>query len=114
MWSTSAIPPADALRIPLLQTCKDGTLSATEFNSTPFIASVMQEYFLKLVCLLYVGVVGGGGDECGSAVTTYPHGHVGGGLWGRDGVLLCHIAGPSYWHAIVCTGMCPGCVQALS
>lgn len=32
-----------------MQTCKDGTLSSTEFNSTPFIASVMQEYFLKLV-----------------------------------------------------------------
>ena len=34
-----------------MQTCKDGTLSSTEFNSTPFIASVMQEYFLKLVSL---------------------------------------------------------------
>lgn len=38
------------------QTCKGGTLSSTEFNSTPFIASVMQEYFLKLVRAVLRGV----------------------------------------------------------
>ncbi|GAB4816726.1 hypothetical protein N2152v2_003772 [Parachlorella kessleri] len=49
-------PNDDAFSLPYaskllsaLETCKDGTLSSTEFNSTPFIASVMQEYFLKLV-----------------------------------------------------------------
>lgn len=49
-------PKDDAFLLPFaskllsaLETCKDGTLSPTEFQSTPFVASIMQEYFIKLV-----------------------------------------------------------------